>query len=345
MSRGAGNAALRRLRAATIGVAAGTVIALTLVALGVARLPSSGRTPTVNAHAERWTMLAPLPEPRQENGVAELNGKVYVVGGMRSESSTSDAVEVYDPSTDQWSRTAAMPAPRHHTTAVPVNGKLYVIGGHVGANFDSVDTVFEYDPAADRWATKSPMPSARGGLAAAALGGKIYVAGGSPDPREHDFAAYDPATDTWEVLPAMPTPRNHLAAAATAGRFYAMGGRSGAIGGITNVVEAYDPAAGSWSTRSAMPTARGGHAAAALGSCIYVVGGEGNRDHPLGMFDQNEVFDATTETWRSLEPMMLALHGIGAAAAGSRIHVPGGGQVEGLAVTPAHLAFDATGTC
>ncbi len=189
------------------------------------------------------------------------------------------------------------------------------------------------------------MPAARGALAVAAIDGRIYAAGGSPDPRERDFAAYDPATDTWEILPSMPTPRNHLAAAAAAGRFYAIGGRSGSIGGITNVVEAYDPATGAWTTRPAMPTARGGHAAAVYSGCIYVVGGEGNRDHPLGMFDQNEVFDPVAETWRSLEPMMLALHGIGAATAGNRIHVPGGGQVEGLGVTPAHLAFDATGTC
>jgi N-acetylneuraminic acid mutarotase len=143
----------------------------------------------------------------------------------------------------------------------------------------------------------------------------------------------------------MPTPRNHLAAAAAAGRFYAIGGRSGAIGGITNLVEVFDPATNAWGTELAMPTARGGHAAAVYGGCIYVVGGEGNRNHPLGVFDQNEVFDPVAETWRTLEPMMLPLHGIGAATAGNRIHVPGGGQVEGLSVSPAHEAFDATGTC
>ncbi len=290
-------------------------------------------------------MLAPLPDPRQENGVAELNGKIYVVGGMRGETSIADTVEAYDPATDQWTRLASLPAPRHHTAAAAVGGKLYVIGGHVGASFDSVDTVFEYDPADDRWSTKTPMPTARGALSVAVLDGRIYAAGGSPDPNERDFAVYDPATDTWEVLPAMPTPRNHLAAAATAGRFYAIGGRSGAIGGITNIIEAYDPATGAWSTRPAMPTARGGHAAATFAGCIYVVGGEGNRNHPLGVFDETEVFEPVSETWRTLEPMMLPLHGIGAAAAGNRIHVPGGGHIEGLGVTPAHEAFDATGTC
>jgi N-acetylneuraminic acid mutarotase len=182
-------------------------------------------------------------------------------------------------------------------------------------------------------------------MAVAVLDGRIYAAGGSPDENERDFAAYDPALDTWEVLPAMPTPRNHLAAAVTAGRFYAIGGRSGAIGGITNAIEAYDRANRAWSTRPAMPTARGGHAAAVVDGCIYVVGGEGNRAHPLGMFEQNEVFEPTSEIWRTLEPMMLPLHGIGAASVGTRIHVPGGGQIEGLGVTPAHEVFDATGTC
>jgi N-acetylneuraminic acid mutarotase len=333
------------LRAAVVPLLLLTVVAVAIAISGRARALIPGRTATVSANAERWSTLAPLPVPRQETAVAELNGRVYVVGGMLSDGSTTATVEAYDPATDQWTTVAPLPAPRHHTNAAAVAGKLYVLGGLVGFQFAPVDTVFEYDPASDRWATRASMPTARGAMGIAVLDGRIYAAGGSPDENERDFAAYDPASDTWEVLPAMPTPRNHLAAAATAGRFYAIGGRSGAIGGITNAIEAYDRAGRAWSARPAMPTARGGHAAAVVDGCIYVVGGEGNRAHPLGMFEQNEVFEPNSESWRTLEPMMLPLHGIGAAAVGTRVHVPGGGQVEGLGVTPAHEVFDATGTC
>jgi N-acetylneuraminic acid mutarotase len=333
------------LRVALIPLFLLGLLGVALVASGRARALIPGRTPSVSANAERWSMLAPLPVPRQETAVAELNGRVYVIGGMLTDGTTTDTVEAYDPATDRWSAVAPLPAPRHHTNVAAVGGKLYVMGGLVGFQFAPVDTVFEYDPASDRWTSRASMPTARGAMGVAALDGRIYVAGGSPDPNERDLAAYDPATDAWEALPAMPTPRNHLAAAATAGRFYAIGGRSGAIGGITSVVEAYDPASRTWSTRPAMPTARGGQAAAVVDGCIYVVGGENNRGHPLGMFEQNEVFEPISESWRSLEPMMLPLHGMGAAGVGARIHVTGGGQVEGLAATPAHEVFDATGTC
>lgn len=321
------------------------LIGIALAALACARLPVRGAVPGVSASAERWSMLAPLPEPRQENAVVELDGRVYVIGGMRGPTSTADTVEVYDPATDQWTRVAPLPSPRHHTAAAAVGGKLYVLGGLVGPQFEPVDTVFEYDPATDRWTARAPMPTARGAMGVAALDGRIYAAGGSPDARERDFAAYDPATDTWEVLPPMPTPRNHLAAAATAGRFYAIGGRSGAIGGITNAVEMFDPSTGAWSPVAPMPTARGGHAAAVVEGCIYVMGGEGNRAHPLGVFEETELYEPITGVWRALEPMPLPLHGIGAAAVGTRIHVPGGAHIEGFGVNAAHEVFDATGTC
>jgi N-acetylneuraminic acid mutarotase len=333
------------LRVVLVPLTIAAVAAVWLAANPQVRQSITGPTPTVSAQAERWSMLAPLPDPRQENGVATLDGKVYVVGGMKSFAvPTVDTVEVYDPATDTWARVAPLPAPRHHTAAATVGGRLYVIGGNVGNEFAPVDTVFEYDPASDRWATRAPMPTARGAMAIAVVDSKIYAAGGSPDARERDFAVYDPATDSWETLPSMPTPRNHLAAAATAGRFYAIGGRSGAIG-ITNIVEAYDPAVGAWSTIPSMPTARGGHAAAVVDRCIYVVGGEGNRLHPLGIFDENEVYDPNSNSWRSLEPMMLGLHGIGASSVGTRVHVPGGGHIEGLGVNNSHEVFDASGTC
>jgi hypothetical protein len=45
--------------------------------------------------------------------VAEVNGKIYVVGGFGGERE----LEIYDPSTDRWSRGTAIPRALHHAGA------------------------------------------------------------------------------------------------------------------------------------------------------------------------------------------------------------------------------------
>jgi N-acetylneuraminic acid mutarotase len=315
-------------------LAAGVILAAVAAVVAPRLIPSSGAAREQGA----WVDLAPLAAPRQEVAVAELGGRIYVAGGFRPDGGAADTVEAYDPSTDRWEPIAPLPLPVHHAAAAAVDGILYVIGGMTGPESRPVDSVFAYSPATGAWARRAPMPSARGAMGVAVIDGRIYAAGG--DPRERDFAAYDPAADAWTPLAPMPTPRNHLAAGNLGGRFYAVGGRSGSIGGITGALEEFDPATGQWAARAPMPTPRGGIGGAELGALFYVFGGEGNRRHPLGIFDQVEAYDPAANTWRSLPPMAVPRHGIGAAASGSRIYIPGGAIVEGFGTTDVHQAFE-----
>jgi N-acetylneuraminic acid mutarotase len=134
----------------------------------------------------------------------------------------------------------------------------------------------------------------------------------------------------------MPTARDHLGAAAINGIFYAVGGRAG---GLFDALEAYDPVPGQWTTLTPMPTARGGLAAAALGGRLYSFGGEGNSHDPFGIFPQTEAYDPSTDTWTSLPDLPTPRHGMGAAAAGDRIYVPGGGTIAGFAASAANEAL------
>jgi N-acetylneuraminic acid mutarotase len=121
-----------------------------------AALLAAGVLLTVAAFARgsgRWTTCAPMPSSRTEIAVAEVNGKIYVVGGFRGERE----LEIYD---DLWSRGAAIPRPLHHAGAVGLNGKLYVIGGFV-EEWTPTDEVHEYDPASDRWQRLATLPTAR----------------------------------------------------------------------------------------------------------------------------------------------------------------------------------------
>jgi N-acetylneuraminic acid mutarotase len=88
-----------------------------------------------------------------------------------------------------------------------------------------------------------------------------------------------------------------------------------------------------------MPTARSGLAAAVLNGRLVVIGGEVNRNDPDGVFPQVEVYDFATDTWRSLDPMPVPRHGIGAAAVADLLYVPGGATEAGFAATAHHDAL------
>ena len=303
----------------------------------------SGAGAATAANGSAWSTLAPLGTPRQEVATAELDGRVYVIGGIDGTPSFLSSVEIYDPDTGIFSPGPALPVPLHHTTASAVNGKLYVIGGWSDFFFTPLDVVFELDPQVGSWVPRASMPTARGSPAAAVLDGKIYVAGGWPSARSLDFAVYDPVADDWQTLADLPSGRNHLALAAADGRVYAVGGRTALQAGVGNVasVDAFDPGTGMWSSVASLPRARGGLAAVGFGRFVFAFGGEGNAASVDGTFEDADVYDADTDQWAPLEPMPTPRHGIGAAVLGGAIHIPGGGPVQNFSVSNVHEVLDA----
>ncbi|MGH7311596.1 MAG: Kelch repeat-containing protein [Candidatus Rokuibacteriota bacterium] len=304
------------------------VLVMLLVAVSAA-IPAGAQDPGPGS----WGRRAPLLDANSEMSVAELGGKIYVLGGYPSSRISVTTVQVYDPVADTWSLAAALPVALNHTMAAVVGGRLYLAGGQAGnmSQGPFVDTVYEYDPAANAWASKAPMPTARSSGASAVVDGKIYVAGGRP-PRGHDFAVFDPRANAWKPLPDLPTQRNHLAAAAVDGKVYVLGGRyqGGATAETSDVVEMYDPRTNTWVPRAKMPRPRGGvNGVEALG-CIHLFGGEGNKEHARGMFPDHDVYDPRADRWTRLDPMPMPVHGVtGLAFFDGLIYLPGGGTAQG----------------
>jgi N-acetylneuraminic acid mutarotase len=307
--------------------------------------PAATRTPSGTADDEprrgTWRTLAPMLTPRSEVAAAELDGKIYVVGGFLGNGSATATVEVYDPATDSWATAEPMPETRHHAAAVGLNGRLYVIGGFVSSFRDATNTTFIYDPATNSWSEGAAMAVVRGGHAAAVLDGRIYAIGGArPGPADApenvgELEVYDPGADQWQTRAEMPTPRDHLGAATVGDKIYAAGGRINInFGENVDANEVYG-SSDSWTSASPLPTARSGIAAASLGGRIFVFGGEANE----GTFDENEAYNPETDMWESLEPMPTARHGLGAAVVGDTIYVIGGGQTPGGSVSALNEAF------
>jgi N-acetylneuraminic acid mutarotase len=276
---------------------------------------------------------AELPLANSEMAVAEVLGKIYVLGGYPSSRVPQAAVQVYDPRTNTWTMAAPLPVAMHHPVVTGFGGKLYSFGGQL-ASSDTPRTL-SYDPAANGWTDLAPMPTARGAGSAAIIGDKIYIAGGRP-PGENAFEAYDVPTNTWEVLPDLPQTlpnRNHIAATAIDGKVYVAGGRynGGSFSDpITDSLDVYDPATRTWSTRARMLRPRGGVNGIAAYGCFYVWGGEGTSMEPNGVFPDHDVYNPKTDTWTALARLPTPIHGVtGAAFVEGIIYIPGGGTMQG----------------
>jgi N-acetylneuraminic acid mutarotase len=294
-----------------------------------------------DAATGEWQPLAPVAEgPRQENAVVELDGEIYVLGGLDGFRILS-SVEVYDPESDSWRDVADLPEEMHHVNAAAVDGKIYVVG-FLRGQFRGDGRVFVYDPGADSWSPGTPMPEGteRGASAVAVWDGLIYVAGGlGGGAAVTNFSVYDPAADTWQELPDLPQPRDHVAGGAIDVVVYIAGGREGAIESHANTLFAYDIATQAWTELASLPTSRGGVAGVVLDGKLYVFGGEGNAAEESGVFAEAEAYDPATDTWEVLTPMATPRHGTGAAALDGVIYVPAGATEQALGAVDTNDAF------
>jgi hypothetical protein len=100
-----------------------------------------------------WIPACPLPRPRGAGAAGVIDGRLYVVGGLRA-SSVAD-LAVYDPASDTWTELAPMPTARDHLAAGVVDGRLYAVGGRAGGQlfaaveqFDPVERLVERRPSA-----------------------------------------------------------------------------------------------------------------------------------------------------------------------------------------------------
>lgn len=108
---------------------------------------------------ERWAVRDSLSTPRCEAGAAQLNGRIYAVGGLNFDpriflcrspacgtryTTTLRSVESYDPETNTWRPEADLPVAAAGMVTLGVPGHIIVIGGYDHERF--VTRAFEYDP-------------------------------------------------------------------------------------------------------------------------------------------------------------------------------------------------------
>lgn len=288
----------------------------------------------------RWDALPPLAGgPRQEVGVAAVDGVVYVIGGITGRAVGVATVEAYDVSRGEWHAVAPLPRPLHHVAAAADANFVYTAGGYAGAAFSPVNDVFRYDPQNDAWESLPALPTRIGAAAAAVRGRKLHVVGGGRGlASTSDHLILDLDSLEWKVAAPLPEAVNHLAAVVWNERLYVVGGRRDPSG-LNNSAGLYHYEADSdrWQALAPMPTARSGHAAAVSGSLLAVFGGQVDPSRfPSFVYPHVEVYDFERDTWYSDAPMPLARHGFGAATVDGAIFLPGGASRAGFGETAWH---------
>lgn len=252
---------------------------------------------------DTWTKKKNMPIPSHHIALAEINGKIYVIGGFKYPDSgpagwqPMDNVFEYDPAADTWKPLAPLPARRGAAVATVHDGKIYVMGG-AGPHPGSKETVLHparahralatnevYDPATNSWATRQAMPTARNHGAIGTVNNKIYYIAGRVGAAFITRASnvglveeYDPVTDQWGALKAnMPTPRSAVAWGVHKGKIYVAGGEERASGPwqrTFRAVEAYDPRTNRWEQVTEMEFPRHGLAGDIINGKFYLVSGD-----------------------------------------------------------------------
>lgn len=304
-------------------------------------------TITVANTTPSWSSAASTPVALGEVSSGLIAGTLYVVG------EGSPVTLAYDTTAKTWTSSglATRPFPGNHHAAEVVGGKLYLFGGLGGGSEGKVQI---YDPATNQWTQGAPMPFAAGSSSSAVIGSHVYVSGGIVGSSTTSQAArYTPSTNTWQAIAPMPQGRNHAAAESDGSKMFVFGGR-GPGSGDGNVVangfdtvQIYDPAANTWvssldtgSTLEPLPQARGGMGTAVFTNGeFWIMGGEtstGPGATADGVYSRVDVYNPTTDTWRSGPAMPTARHGIFPVLNGTQIHVAGGGVKAGFSSSTVH---------
>nr|XP_015831763.2 kelch-like protein 7 [Nothobranchius furzeri] len=148
-----------------------------------------------NTKTSSWQTQPNMLTARCCHGSVELNGLVYVCGGLscnRLSQFITNSCEVYNPSTQQWRELCPMTQPRKDHGLVVVNNLIYAIGGEGRQGF--LRSVECYDISSNQWRSAPPLPYPMM-VRCAAVGNEIFVLAGKSQRAELqsvlEFHTYD----------------------------------------------------------------------------------------------------------------------------------------------------------
>ena len=188
---------------------------------------------TYDVASDSWTEGPPLNRRRRYASAAITDdGRLFVVGGMDSDTSTdeNENTEVYDPENETWTlQDLELNKPRNnHGVALAGDGNLYAVGGTTPQGI--TNSMEFHEPGASGWFTVDAyMKHPREFLGLVATpDGRLWAVGGFGGRQRQEMALveiFDPSTGDWTEGPSLDIPRwTHGTAVDDQGRIYVVGG-------------------------------------------------------------------------------------------------------------------------
>ncbi|XP_044758542.1 kelch-like protein 18 [Coccinella septempunctata] len=254
---------------------------------------------------------------RTKPRASDINGFIYVVGGLNRHGDSLNDVEFFDPHTNQWQLAPSMTMLRSRLGVAVLKSRLYAFGGYNGK--DRLSSVEMYDAVKKEWSLVAPMQCKRSALAAAALGDIIYVCGGYDGVTSlSSVEMYHPNTNTWCSLTPMNKSRSASAVISCQGFIYALGGHDGLS--IFDSVERFDPNTNTWTEVAPMLKKRCRLGVAVLGGKIYACGGYDGSSFLRTV----ERYDPDTNKWTFVASMKFQRSRVALTANACKLWAVGG---------------------
>jgi N-acetylneuraminic acid mutarotase len=238
--------------------------------------------------AGTWSRKADAPLSMQSPILRAVNGKLYLIGGYRSDLLVKyDTVYEYDPDLDTWTQKADMPYTREDHGSAVVDGKIYIFGGLMEPAHTMVPWIDVYDPATNTWEASRAwvVPRALGDYCEA-YQGKIYLVSSTANMTGYatDLNAtqqvdkYDPETDTFTTLTNIPLAVCYKEVVCINGIMYVISGVHASTLDYVNTDEVYDIALDAWKTIPNLAYAARGIGVTTYNGKIYFCGGSNKAD-------------------------------------------------------------------
>lgn len=113
---------------------------------------------------DQWKVLTDLPPSASSSmaGVAVLDNKLYVIGGVRGpHKQVVDSCFCYSVLTNSWTNICSLAQPRYNLSLVGVAGRLYAVGGEYERVVMSSVETYDLTSASWEFAGDLPRPAAR----------------------------------------------------------------------------------------------------------------------------------------------------------------------------------------
>ncbi|KAH8041731.1 hypothetical protein HPB51_017533 [Rhipicephalus microplus] len=251
---------------------------------------------------------------RAYHGIALLQNRLYVVGGVR-ENSFLRSCDCFDLESCTWQSCSTMKIARGYVSVVALEDYVYAIGGcNAGGCIASVE---RYSPSSNQWTLVRAMTRQRSNGSACAFKGKlrqcrrIYVSGGVNGQKVHaSVEVYTPSQDTWCVVKRLPSPRCCHQMVVFDGRIYVIGGYNGRrrLQSVLCSGDGEEPL--TWHQMNPIRSCRSSFATAIFNGNLYIIGGYDGTN----IIAEVERYCPNSDSWREVAPLNEACFAIAACS-------------------------------